>query len=246
MTTFSPQGNFSGVHFTDIPLLERLTLTYCRMFLVGNLINVMTTHQLKEIKLCMSDQRFYQSIYLKLPLECVKYLESIKIDIDELLWFQDHLKEIKNLKELTICGPRQKRTLDVLFCKLGCFTEKRHFKILETCNSTNTLDTVISANVSVDALKIVTDNYLLEDMRLFANQSYDNIKQLYFKTCCIQDKRSLNSLMLNMVNVDFVSFEQCLFTFDNYKFMVSQIIQKRNKPLQVNLYQNAFEETVIN
>ncbi|KAM8712947.1 hypothetical protein ACLKA7_013301 [Drosophila subpalustris] len=49
--------------------------------------------------------------------------------------------------------------------------------------------------------------------------------------------------MVNIVNVEFVSFEQCLFTFDNYKFAVAQITQNRKKPLHVNLHQNTFEET---
>lgn len=245
LTTFSPQGNFSGVHFSKFRQLERLTLTYCKKFVLGNLVNIMKSVQLIELNLCMSDSRSYQFIDLKLPMECVENLESIKFDLEELPWFQDRLKDMKNLKELTFYGPEERNTLKLLLKELGCSTKNLHLKILETCNATETFRTVISAGVRIDVLKIVTDDLKLQDHQHFASRHFDNINQLYFKSCFIEEKGSFNSLMFNIDNVEFLSFEQCLFYFNNYKFDVAEIIQSRNKPLQVNLHQNYFEETKL-
>ncbi|KAH8297195.1 hypothetical protein KR044_006243 [Drosophila immigrans] len=246
LLTFSPQGHFCGAHFITFPKLERLTLTYCSRIFLSNLLIILKVCKLKEIKLCMSDRNHFQSIAFRLPLDCVQHLESIKIDIDELPWFERHLSNLQHLKELTICGPRQSSTLYFLIDRLDCFRHKRHLKILETCNATNTLGTVIRAAIHVDALKIVTDNYLLDDMGLFANQTFENIKELYFKTCCIGERRSFESLMHNIEHVQLISVEQCVFGFDNYEFEVPQIVQNRVEPLHVNLFQNTFESTVSN
>lgn len=244
LKTFSPHGNFSGRYFTDFPLLERLTLTYCKYFSVENLANVMKERKLKEIKLCLFDRRTIESSHLCLPVASLENLESIKLEVDELPWFEDHLEALNRLSELTVCGSGFMGTLPLLCRKLGCLTQKHHFKILETCNTTDTLCTVIGSKLRVDALKIVTDNYLLEDMGYFSPNNFEYIKQLFFKSCCIQEKKHLNNLMHNIANVELVSFEQCVFTFDNYEFVAAKITEKRNKLLQVNLYQNACVFTV--
>ncbi|XP_051860075.1 uncharacterized protein LOC127565469 [Drosophila albomicans] len=245
LRTFSPQGHFCGVHFNTFPKLERLTLTYCRRFFINNLLIIMKVCQLKEIKLCMSEQHHFQSVAFRLPFDCVQHLESIKIDIDELPWFERELSKLQHLKELTICGPRQRSTLYFLIDKLDCFRHKRHLKILETCNASNTLGTVINAGLQVDALKIVTDNLLLDGFGFFTNQMFANIKELYFKTCSISEEHSFESLIHNTRHLELVSVEQCLFGFDNYKFDIPQIVQNRFQPIRINLYQNVFEPTSL-
>ncbi|XP_017865306.1 PREDICTED: uncharacterized protein LOC108615368 [Drosophila arizonae] len=235
---FSPQGSFSGRYFTDFPLLERLTLTYCQHFSVENLANVMKVRKLKEIKLCLFDRMTIQKNPICLPADSLANLESIKVEIDELPWFEDHLETLDCLSELTISGPGLMGILPVLCRKLGSITEKHHFKILETCNTTDTLCTVIESKLRVDKLKIVTDNYLLEDLGYFSPSCFEYLNQLFFKSCCIQEKRYFNNLMHNIANIELVSFEQCVFTFDNYQFIAAKIGEKRKKLLQVNLFQN--------
>ncbi|KAH8371019.1 hypothetical protein KR093_005929 [Drosophila rubida] len=246
LRTFSPQGKLCGAHFVTFSKLERLTLTYCSRFFLNNLTLIMKVCKLKEIKLCMSDQRHFQSISFRLPFECVEHLESIKIDIDELPWIYRHLCKLQHLKELTICGPRQRSTLYFLVDRLDCFRLKRNLKILETCNATNTLATVVCAAIQVDALRIVTDNYLLDDMGFFTSQSFVNIKELYLKTCSIAERSNFNSLMNSIEHLDLISVEQCLLGFNDYKFEVPEIVLNRFKPLRINLYQNIFEPTVSN
>lgn len=241
---FSPQGNFSGRYFTDFPLLERLTLTYCQHFSVENLANVMKVRKLKEIKLCLFDRKTIEESSICLAADSMVNLESIKVELDELPWFEDHLETLDCLSELTISGPGLMGILPSLCRKLGSITEKHHFKILETCNTTDTLWTVIESKLRVDALKIVTDNYLLEDLGYFTPKSFEYLKQLFFKSCCIQEMIYLNNLMHNIANIDLVSFEQCVFTFDNYQFITAKIVEKRKKLLQVNLFQNTCVFTV--
>lgn len=242
--TFSPHGNFSGLFFTDFPKLQRLTLSYCRKFKVNNLVGIMNTHLLKEIRLCLFDHKDIESNDLSLSVECLTNLELIKIEFDELIWFQDHLKRLMNLKELIVRGPTQPNSLNKIIQKMDLITNPRHFNILETSNARDTLKTVILAKIHVDALKIVTDNYLLNDVNFYSPLEFENIKRLYFKNCFIQGRHIFNNLISYILNVDLVSFEQCIFDFDNYMFDVSKITENRHKALSVNLYENTCLKTV--
>lgn len=242
--TFSPHGNFSGLYFTDFPKLQRLTLSYCRKFRVDNLVAIMKTHLLKEIRLCLFDHKDIESSDIILPVECMKNLELIKIEFDELIWFQDHLKRLMNLKELIVRGPNQPNSLNKIIQKMDLITNPRNFNILETSNARDTLKTVILTELRVDALKIVTDNYLLNDVSFYSPIQFQNIKQIYFKNCFIEGRHIFDSLLSYILNVDLVSIEQCIFAFDNYKFDVSKITENRHKALNVNLYENTCLQTV--
>ncbi|EDW01749.1 GH21614, partial [Drosophila grimshawi] len=244
LRTFSPQGVLSGKYFADIPLLERLTLTYCKRFCVQNLQIIMKTHKLKEIKMCLFDERTIRSSNINLPPECMENLESIKIELEELAWFSANLSELKCLKEFILCGTRGMAPYPLICRKLRGLILNQHLNILETCNTTHILGTVIRANLQVDSLKIVTDNSLFHDIAQFRTEDYANIKKLYLKSSYIEKSAYLNSLMYNIGNLELVSFEQCVFGFDNYEFVASAIAEKRTKPLQVNIYQNSCLQTV--
>ncbi|KAH8407676.1 hypothetical protein KR222_010409 [Zaprionus bogoriensis] len=244
LKTFSPHGNFSGLHFADFPQLERLTLSYCRGFSVENLVNIMRAHLLKELRLCLFDRKSIESSNMSLPVEYMTNLESLKIEFDELSWFEDHLKTLSNLKELTVRVSNQLNTLNLLIIKMDYTNHPRNFNILETCNTSDTLWNVIVAKLRVNSLKIVTDNFLLDDINHFTPSCFENIKQLYFKNCLIKGKNLLDHLMRHILNVEFVSFEQCSFAFDYYGFNVLNITVNRRKALQVNLHENTFLKTV--
>lgn len=242
--TFSPHGNFSGLYFTDFLKLERLTLSYCRKFKVNNLATIMNTHLLRELKLGLFDQKTIKSSDISLPVERMTNLESIKIEYDELIWFENHLHGLKNLKELIVRGPNLPNTLNRIVKKMDLITNPRHFNILETCNTKDTLRTAVFNKLRVDALKIVTDNFLLDDVSYFNPRQFQNIKQLYFKNCFIQGKYIFDNLMWYILDVDLVSFEQCIFAFDDYTFNAFKITENRQKVLKVNLYENTCLKTV--
>lgn len=244
LKTFSPHGNFSGLYFANFPKLERLTLSYCRNFKVNNLATIMNTHLLKELKLGLFDQKTIESSDISLPVERMTNLESLKIEYDELIWFENHLQGLKTLKELIVHGPYQPNSLGRIVQKMDIITNPRHFKILETCNARDTLRTVVLNQLRVDALKIVTDNFLLDNVSYFNPRRFQNIKQLYFKNCFIQGRYIFDNLMWYILGVDLVSFEQCIFAFNDYVFNAFKITENRQKVLKVNLYENTYLKTV--
>ncbi|XP_030386938.1 uncharacterized protein LOC115633637 [Scaptodrosophila lebanonensis] len=96
--TFSPHGSFSGAHLTEFSHLKSLTLSYCTKFKVENLVKIMQKHQLRELKLGIFDGKSVEMATL--PIESMSGLELIKLDLDELSWFDKHFSDLVSLKQL--------------------------------------------------------------------------------------------------------------------------------------------------
>ncbi|KAH8269473.1 hypothetical protein KR018_003866, partial [Drosophila ironensis] len=205
LQTFSPLGDFSGIHIKDLKCLQNLTLSYCSNMTVTHMQEILNTLCLKSLQLEIFDDKYIKGT--RLPMHSLMYLESLYCYIEEMHeWF---LKKfyLVSLKKLMVLGigdyisvikTFNHRSARVLQLRI------KHWLFNSLSYRMTRIKTLIITDCQFEGLPI-------SDVQL------PGVKEVVFKNCTFSSNFKLN-LFVNLLLCEVVCFDGCTFGLKKHTF----------------------------
>ncbi|XP_032570952.1 uncharacterized protein LOC6609306 isoform X1 [Drosophila sechellia] len=229
LTTFSPHGKFTGIHFEELEFLENLTVSYCSKFKVANLIQILKTRKIKSLKLGIFDTD--QISNTELPWNGIRNLEQLQCYHEEMtVWFLSKLERLTHLKKLFLCGHVSNGFLREMLIA----AKRNTINMIEINQNISIFLETYGLNVAIKTLKVAN----------FGMHAYQhlhiNVNELYIQYSVCVDESKFHTLIENLNKHEVLGLYRCTFGFKEFTFDAMKLGENRTTALNIYVELNTY------